>query len=62
LRPREDSALEKVIRETRLDIRDTILHKSLQILAYADDDIIGRYGRTVKETYISSSKQHNKWG
>jgi uncharacterized protein (UPF0210 family) len=43
-------ALEKVIRETSLDIRGTTLHKSLQILAYVDD-IIGRYERTVKEVY-----------
>jgi hypothetical protein len=51
LRPREHSVLEKVIREIRLDI-GTILHKSLWILAYADDDIIGRYEKTVKETSI----------
>jgi hypothetical protein len=50
-------ALEKAIRETSLDIRGTILHESLQILAYADDVvIIGRYEGTVKEAYIKLNK------
>jgi hypothetical protein len=48
--------LEKVIRETSLDIRGTILHKSLLILAYAEDVIIGRYERTVKEADIKLKK------
>jgi hypothetical protein len=37
-------------------LRDTILHKSLQILAYADDIIIGRYRRTVKDAYTKLKK------
>jgi hypothetical protein len=40
-----------------MGIKGTILHKSLQILAYADDDvIIVRYERTVKEAYIKLKK------
>jgi hypothetical protein len=42
-------ALEKAVREANLDIRGTVLHKSVQILAYADDVvIIGRYEKAVK--------------
>jgi hypothetical protein len=33
-------AIEKVIRETSLDVRGAIIHKSLQILAYADENFI----------------------
>jgi hypothetical protein len=33
-------ALEKAVREANLDIRGTILHKSVQILAYADNVVI----------------------
>jgi hypothetical protein len=36
-------AIEKIIREISLDVRCTIIHKSLQISAYADDNFnIGR--------------------
>jgi sorting nexin-29 len=40
-------ALEKAVREAKLDIRGTILHISVQILAYADDVIIARYAYAV---------------
>jgi hypothetical protein len=46
-------ALEKAVRVAGLDIRGTILHKSVQILAYADDTvIIGRYERAMKEAFV----------
>jgi hypothetical protein len=51
-----------VIGETSLDIISTILHKSLQILAYADVVIIGRYERTVKEGYIKLNKAVQQMG
>jgi hypothetical protein len=54
--------LEEVIRETSLDMRGTILDKSLQILAYVDDVIIGRYRRTVKEAYIQLKKPAQQMG
>jgi sorting nexin-29 len=45
-------ALEKAVRVAGLDIRGTILHKSVQILAYADIVITGRYESTMKEAFI----------
>jgi hypothetical protein len=42
--------LGKAVRVARLDIRGTILHKPVQILAYVDDIVInGRYERAIKE-------------
>jgi hypothetical protein len=41
------------VRVAGLEFRGTILHKSVQILASADDIvIIGRYERALKEAYI----------
>jgi hypothetical protein len=45
-------ALEKAVREANLDIRGTILHKCVQILAYADDVIIvARYENAIKVAF-----------
>jgi hypothetical protein len=48
--------LEKVVREAILDIKGTILHKSLQILAHADDVVI-------VEIYENAELKwkHKKW-
>ena len=44
--------LEKVVPEAILDIRGTTLHKSVQILAQADDAvIIQRYENAVKDAF-----------
>jgi hypothetical protein len=46
-------ALDKAVRVAGLDIRGTTVHKSVQILTYADDTvIIGRYEGAVKEAFI----------
>ena len=55
--------LEGIVRRSEIDTRGTIYHKSMQILAYADDvDIVGRNARCVKETYLALEKAANKIG
>jgi hypothetical protein len=55
--------LEKAVREANLDIRGTILHKSMQILAYADDVvIIARYENAVKDAFNRLEKASQKMG
>jgi hypothetical protein len=50
-------ALEKVIRDAAVNIRGTIFHKSVQILAYADDiDIIGRTQSAMTDAFTSLEK------
>jgi hypothetical protein len=45
-------ALEKTVREANLDIRGTILHKSVQILAYADDVVkVAKYENAVRDAF-----------
>jgi hypothetical protein len=45
-------ALEKVIRDSGINLRGTIFYKSVQILAYADDnDVIGMMQKAMKEAY-----------
>jgi hypothetical protein len=56
-------ALEKAVREANLDIRGTILHKSMEILAYADDVmIVARYENAVKDTFNRLEKVSQKMG
>ena len=50
-------ALEKIIRNAKLENKGTIYSKSIQILAYADDiDIVGRTINSVKEACLALSK------
>jgi hypothetical protein len=45
-------SLERVVREAILDIKGTILHKSVHILAQADDAVIvQRYENAVKDAF-----------
>jgi hypothetical protein len=47
-----NTALEKVVGQDNLDIRVTILHKSLQIMAYADYFVIaGRQDNAVTDAF-----------
>jgi hypothetical protein len=56
-------ALEKAVREANLDIRGTILHKSVQILAYAVDVVIvARYENAVKDAFNRLEKASQKMG
>jgi hypothetical protein len=49
--------LEKAVRDAGIEKRGKIYHKSVQVLAYADDiDIIGRTTRAVKETFLKLEK------
>jgi hypothetical protein len=47
-------ALEKVIRDARIQTRGTIFYKSIKLLAYADDtDITGRFEHDIKKTFTA---------
>jgi hypothetical protein len=46
-----------------LDVRGTVLHKSVQILAYADDDVIvARYENAVKDAFNRLEMAAQKMG
>jgi len=56
-------ALENVVREANLDIRGTKIHKSLEILAYADDAVIvRRYKNAVKDAFNRLEMEAQKMG
>jgi hypothetical protein len=56
-------ALEKAVRASGTEKRGTIYHKSVQILAYADDiDIIGRSERVVREAFKNVRKNCTRDG
>jgi hypothetical protein len=43
--------LEYIVRKCNVDTRNTIAYKQTQIMAYADDIIVSRSLRAMKETY-----------
>ena len=53
---------EKVAQEAILDIGGTVLHKSVQILAHADDVIVERYGNSVKDAFNRLEMEAKKEG
>lgn len=56
-------ALEKAIRDSGINTSGTIYHKSVQVLAYADDiDIIGRSSEDVKNSFILLERAAKKMG
>jgi hypothetical protein len=58
-----NTTLEEATREAGLGIRGTILHKSVQILAYAGNiAITERYGRAVKEAFIQRETAAKQMG
>jgi hypothetical protein len=57
-----NTALEKVVREANLDIRGIKLHKSVQILAYADDAVLWRYENAVKDAFNRLEMEVQKMG
>jgi len=56
-------ALERIVRNSVANWRGTIFHKSVQLLAYADDiDVIGRTQRAVNEVFGSIEAEAAKLG
>jgi hypothetical protein len=54
-------ALEKVIRDSDINLRETIFYKSVQILAYADGiDIIVRTQKAMKQAFTNLEKAAKK--
>ncbi|GFV75267.1 hypothetical protein TNCV_295821 [Trichonephila clavipes] len=52
------AALEKVVRDSNIDIKRDIFNKSIQLLAFADDiDIIARTPTTLTEDFLSLEKE-----
>lgn len=56
-------ALEKIIRNSNINTAGTIFHKSVQILAFADDiAIIGRTKRNIESALINLAESAQKMG
>jgi hypothetical protein len=54
--------LEKAVRPANVDIWGTILHKSVQILAYGDDYVMVEDMKMLLKIPFINLKQHNKNG
>jgi hypothetical protein len=58
-----NAALEWAIKKSGIETRGTIFHKSIQVLAFADDiNIIGRSLRVVKEAFLNLEKAAKEIG
>jgi hypothetical protein len=55
-------ALEWAIKKSGMEKRGTIFHKSIQVLAFADINIIGRSLRVVKEAFLILEKAAKEIG
>jgi hypothetical protein len=55
-------ALERVIRDAKLDVRGNIYTRTVQIMAYADDVIVGRTIQAMKETFMALETLTGKMG
>ena len=56
-------ALEKIIRDAKLETKSTIYNTSIQILAYVDDiDIVGRTINSINEVFLALSKAASNMG
>ena len=54
-------ALEKIIRDSKINTRSTIFSKSVQIIAYADDiDIIARTQKDLKDAFLALEREAQK--
>jgi len=57
------SALEKIIHNANINQRDNIFYKSVQILAYADDnDIISRSPKSLQEATTALDRAARRMG
>ena len=55
--------MERVVREAGVNIQGTLLSKSVQLVAFADDiDIMGRGAREVKEAFVALEKSASRAG
>ena len=55
-------ALEMAVRKAGIQTNVSIFYKLVQLLAYADDiDIIARYRRALKEAFLYSKEQLERW-
>lgn len=56
-------ALERAIRDARMEVKSTLLHRTTQLIGYADDlNIAGRNLATIKKTFLRLEESSGKIG